>query len=357
MKNYLKYSLFVVIAFALSLTTNSCDDWTEPESVDLKNPKIEDLNPQLYADYLKDLRAYKERDHKVVLVSFDNPSDPTKQAERLTAIPDSVDFICLNNPKDLNPATQEEMIKIRTDKGTRSIYSINYDSFESIWDERVKENPELTEEEGLEYLGEQVDALIALCDKYQYDGILVDYTGRSLVSLTQPQLAVYNGRQQTLLNKIITWKEANKEKSLIFYGNVQYLVPQNMKVLNMCDYITVRSASSTNSDDLSLKAYLAVQAGIDAISGEIEESPVPTDRFLACAEFPQADDKDQIIGYWNTVTGDSKPLAAHGAAQWAMNASPDFIRSGLLILNIQNDYYNKTYGYVRDVIRIMNPNK
>ena len=27
------------------------------------------------------------------------------------------------------------------------------------------------------------------------------------------------------------------------------------------------------------------------------------------------------------------------------------------IMNVHNDYYNNTYGYVREVIRIMNPNK
>lgn len=358
MKKYFKYSLFVVIVFTLTLTTNSCEDWTELESVNLNNPTIEDVNPQLYEDYLKNLKAYKKRNHKAVIVSFDNPAtSPAKQAERLTAIPDSVDFVCLNNPKDLSSVTKEEMVKIRTDKGTRTIYSINYDSFEAIWDEKAKENPELTEEDALKYLEEQVDALIALCDQHQYDGILVDYTGRSLVSLTEPKLEQYNARQQVLLNKIKTWKESNKEKALIFYGNVQYLVPQNMNVLAMCNYIIIRSASSPNGDDLSLKAYLAVQAGIDVIPEEGGESPVPTDRFLACVELPQADDKDEIIGYWSTVTGGDKLLAAHGAAQWVMKESPDFARSGLYILNIQNDYYNDTYGNVRDVIRIMNPNK
>lgn len=359
MKNRFKYSVSSIFLLASVLTFSSCNDWTDPESLDMRSPSFEEQNPQLYADYIKDLKNYKTSDHKVTFVSFNNPLDaPTKQAERLTTIPDSVDFICLNNPDNLNPVSQEEMIKIR-EKGTRTVYNIDYASFETNWKEMVKANPELTEEDALRYIGERTDAMLALCDKYNYDGIVIDYTGRSLVSLPPNALAEYNGRQQHFLGKVMAWQDTHSSKTLVFYGNVQYLVPENMSMLSKYSYIMLKTAASTNPDDVALKAYLALQAGEDAASGiEGAVSPVPTDRFMVCVELPQADDKDKVKGYWNTVDASgNKMLAAQGAAQWITQQSVDYTRKGIFIMNIQNDYYNNTYGYVREVVRIMNPNK
>lgn len=87
-------------------------------------------------------------------------------------------------------------------------------------------------------------------------------------------------------------------------------------------------------------------------------NPVPVDRFIVCVELPQADDKDKVKGYWSTVDEKgNKLVAAPGAAQWMVEASPNYTRKGIFIMNVHNDYYNNTYGYVREVIRIMNPNK
>lgn len=359
MKNNLKYKLSGVMFLASALMITSCDDWTDVESLQLNTPTFEEQNPQLYADYLKDLNRYKSEEHKVTFVSFENPQGaPGKQAERLTAIPDSVDFICLNNPENIDPEVQAEMVKIR-EKGTRTVYSIDYSNIESVWKEKQKADPDLTEEDALAYIGECTVTLLALCDKYNFDGIVVDYTGRSLVSLPEATLAQYNGRQQEFFGKIMDWQSQHDSKTLAFYGNIQYLVPENMEMLSKYDYIMLKTTFSTNADDLALKAYLAIQAGIDAVSGEeAGMNPVPVDRFIACVELPQPDDKDKVKGYWNTVDeAGNKLIAAPGAARWMVEESPNYTRKGIFIMNIQNDYYNNTYGYVREVIRIMNPNK
>ena len=104
---------------------------------------------------------------------------------------------------------------------------------------------------------------------------------------------------------------------------------------------------------------MAFQAGIDAVGGtEGGVSPVPVDRFIVCVELPQADDKDKVKGYWSTVDEKgNKLVAAPGAARWMVEESPNYTRKGIFIMNVHNDYYNNTYGYVREVIRIMNPNK
>ena len=299
MKNNLKYRLSALLFLASALTITSCSDWTDVESLQLNTPTFEEQNPQLYADYLKDLNRYKSEEHKVTFVSFENPKgSPGKQAERLTVVPDSVDFICLNNP-EVSPEVQAEMVKIR-EKGTRTVYSIDYSSIENAWKEKVKAEPELTEEDALQYIGERTNEMLALCDKYNFDGVIADYTGRSLVSLPEAALKEYNDRQQKFFGEVMNWQGGTE-------GGV---------------------------------------------------NPVPADRFIVCVELPQADDKDKVKGYWSTVDEKgNKLVAAPGAARWMVEASPNYTRKGIFIMNVHNDYYNNTYGYVREVIRIMNPNK
>lgn len=252
MKNNLKYRLSALLFLASALTITSCSDWTDVESLQLNTPTFEEQNPQLYADYLKDLNRYKSEEHKVTFVSFENPKgSPGKQAERLTVVPDSVDFICLNNP-EVSPEVQAEMVKIR-EKGTRTVYSIDYSSIENAWKEKVKAEPELTEEDALQYIGERTNEMLALCDKYNFDGVIADYTGRSLVSLPEAALKEYNDRQQKFFGEVMNWQGNHDDKTLVFYGNVQYLVPENMDMLSKFDYIMLKTASSTNADDLALK--------------------------------------------------------------------------------------------------------
>ena len=65
-----------------------------------------------------------------------------------------------------------------------------------------------------------------------------------------------------------------------------------------------------------------------------------------------------IIGYWDTRDANgNKVLAAQVTAQWIVQTSPDYTCTGIFIINIQKDYYNNTYGTVRETIHIMNPNK
>ncbi len=357
MKKNLKYKLSALMFLASALAVTSCDDWTEVESLDIHTPSFEEQNPQLYEDYIKDLNRYKSEDHKITFVSFENTErTPSKQAEHLTAIPDSVDFICLNNPANVVPEIQSEMEQVRK-KGTRTVYIVDYKAIEDAWSEMLKGDKSLTEEDAKAYIEKCTTEQLAYCDKFNFDGIIADYVGHSLVSLTQEALAVYNGRQQAFFNTIMEWKNNHENKSLIFYGNVQFLVPENMSMLEKYDYIMLKTVLSTNGDDYALKAYWAIEAGKDAMTEENAVNPVPSDRFIVCVELPQADDKEKVKGYWSTLDANGeKIIAAEGAAKWIVQESTNFTRKGIFIMNVHNDYYNNTYGFVREVIRIMNPN-
>lgn len=355
MKNTFGYSgLCVAICMTMSLSFCSCEDWTDVESLDIHTPSLEEQNPQLYADYLKDLNIYKASEHKLTIVSVENVADPSKQAERLSALPDSIDYISLNNPDKLSGNMLDE-IRIVREKGTKVVYSIDFSKFEEEWKEMKKANPDLTEEEGRAYLDKRTGEMLALADNY--DGIIADYTGRSLVSLKGEELEVYTSRQTNFLNKLKEWKQAS-DKSLFFYTNVQYLTAENMGIIGLADYIILKTALSTNGDDLSVKALLAVQAGEDAKELYEGINPVPADRFIACVQLPQPDDKNQVVGYWNTVDSEgNKTLATQGAAWWNVQASTGFERKGMFVMNVQDDYYNNTFSSIREVISIMNPSK
>lgn len=364
MKTKLINRLFGAVLYTSVLSLPACTDWTEPESLTLHSSSLEEQNSQLYQDYLLDLKNYKASEHKVMIVSFDNPgNNPSKQAEHLTTLPDSIDFINLNNPDNLNEEIMLEMEQIKNDKGTKTLYTISHDAFETAWTAKLKEEggESLTEEDALKYLGDCTDKALELCEKYHYDGIIVEYTGRSLVSMTESVLAEYNARQQNFFNRIIEWKQKNEGKSLLLYGNVQYLVPENMNMLSNFNYIILKSLGSTNADDLSVKAYLTVQAGMDAVAGqEGAINPVPADRFVACVETPRPEDKEQTYGYWSTIDANGgKTLATYGAAQWVAANSTDFVRKGVYIQNAHNDYYDNAFVYqhIREAIQIMNPNK
>lgn len=356
-KILLNTGLCLALGMSVALSLSSCEDWTDVESLDINSPSLEEQNPQLYEDYLKDLNAYKASDHKIVMVSVENTLDPVKQAERLSVLPDSIDYVCLNNPDGLSVGAMEEIGKARR-KGIKVVYKIDFDELENNWKEMVKANPALAEEDALSYFSSSLKEQISLVDKYNYDGVVANYTGSSLVSMTPDRLDIYKNRQSTLLDVLKTLK-TKSQKSLIFYTNVQYLVPENLSFTSICDYVMLKTALSSNGDDMAVKALLAVQAGNDVKDDMYEGvNPVPNDRFIVCVQLPKAGDKDKIIGYWNTLdAAGNKVLAAQGAAWWCVQSSTDYVRKGVFVMDVQGDYYNNTFASIREVINIMNPSK
>lgn len=207
--------LCLALGMAASFSLSSCEDWTEVESLDIHTPSLEEQNPQLYEDYLKDLNAFKASDHHVLFVSFSNVANPVKQGERLTALPDSVDYISLNNPSEIGAGLLEEMNEVRR-KGTKIGYTFSYAQFEAEWDLMLEANPELTETERQEYFTKRTEEMLSLVDKYNYDGVIVDYVGRSLVSLKDEPLRTYIARQKGFFDIISTWKSRHTDKFLVF---------------------------------------------------------------------------------------------------------------------------------------------
>lgn len=354
--NILNSGLCLALGMAASFSLSSCEDWTEVESLDIHTPSLEEQNPQLYEDYLKDLNAFKASDHHVLFVSFSNVANPVKQGERLTALPDSVDYISLNNPSEIGAGLLEEMNEVRR-KGTKIGYTFSYAQFEAEWDLMLEANPELTETERQEYFTKRTEEMLSLVDKYNYDGVIVDYVGRSLVSLKDEPLRTYIARQKGFFDIISTWKSRHTDKFLVFYGNAQYIAPDNMGFLMNCSHIIVRTELSTGEGDLDVKIQLAEEAGKEVMHQYEGANLVPLDNMIVCVQMPKADDKNKTIGYWGTVESGNKVSAAVGAASWLWKPVTTYTRRGLLIMNVESDYYSTNYSFLKNVINIMNPNK
>lgn len=355
MKKYTVNHLLSTVLLGLMFT--SCSEWTEVESLEIKQQDIREVNAQLYQDYLQDLKTYKSSVHRELIVSFENQQGaPTKSAERLTSLPDSIDIVCLNHPELMTDDVKADMAALH-EKGTRLIYLVDYGMMETEWNLRVEQNSKLTEEDALSFISEQTNRLLGYCKQFDIDGIMVDYTGMSTVGMRTEALERYTNRQNMFINIIKEWKGANANRLLAFYGNVQYLIPANLSLLEMTDYLIVKTAMSPNGDDMMVKMLAAIQAGKDAQTEYEGHSPVPADRFMAAIQLPKDGDKDKVIGYWNTLNdAGQKVLATYAAAQWMRTEIGGLHRKGLFLLNVNNDYYNDTYAAVRQMIHMMNPN-
>lgn len=227
--NPLKRSIVAVIA---TMALFSCSDWTETESLNIKTPTLEEENPALYEAYISSLNEYKKSEHKVTIVKFDNKeTDPAGQGERITALPDSIDFVILNNADNLNAVTIDDMQKIRL-KGTHTLYSIDYSIIEKEY-EAMLENEETPEEDTkvqdentgeeemttdrfLEFCEQRMEYYLGLFSKYKYDGINVIYSGIDPLALSETEKSQLEARQQIFFGKIEAWKNTNVNATFIF---------------------------------------------------------------------------------------------------------------------------------------------
>lgn len=345
MKNSIKKGLFLPTLLAASaLLTTACSDWTDYESLEIKTPTMDE---GLRADYEANLKAYKAGEHKIVMTTFENAAGgPTRQAERLMVLPDSLDFIALNNPDNLHADYLDEIDEVRR-KGTRVGYVIDYATFDAEWSAMAKEDASLTEEQAPAYITERTEAMLALNDRYGYDGVIFTFNGRSMASMTEEALAQYTARQAAFFDALAAWRTAHPAAFFAYKGRAQYLVEASKTLLAECDYIILETTSANNISDLTIAAEAAVGCG-----------NVPADRFIITTETTRYDDEDGIYGYFGSIDASGEAQRSiQGGAVWVGQPSELFTRAGMLILNAQYDYYDNTpvYCHLREAIDIMNP--
>lgn len=114
----LTYSLLLV-TFVLPM---ACNDWNEPEPVNLGINSAKDQNPELWARYMQVLHNYKQSKHYLAYARFENaPEQSVNEGSYLRSLPDSLDIVTLSNPDKITDYDRED-IPLLQEKSTRVLY-------------------------------------------------------------------------------------------------------------------------------------------------------------------------------------------------------------------------------------------
>lgn len=323
------------VALGVLLLGGACSDWTEAESLDFRRPTPEEQDPAAYEARLAAIRAYKQQPHKVSMITVQGSTErPSLQNQHLTAMPDSVDFICMEQAAGLHPELVAEIAQVRETKGTRSLCVVDYTTIEEAWallEEARAEAGETagTEEEFAAYCTEQTRQQLACCDASGFDGVVVSYLGRRA---TEHDI---NG-QTAFMGAVSEWRSTHADRLMFMRGNTQNLLDDYKSLLQKSDYIIVLSEAFKTPAELTR----AVQRKLDS------DDNFPADRFILEVSLPTLEDPTQV------------GASAQVGAEWVITAEAGFTKCGLAFANARDDYFNaeRIYNNIRQAIRIMNSN-
>ena len=344
MKNKLKNKIATyAMLLGASLMAASCSSWTDVEGIEIKDPNIADQNPALYAKYLENLKAYKNSDHKATYVWFDNSEKtPFNRSQHLSELPDSLDVVALMYPTNLVEREVADMAKIRQEKGTKFIFTIDYDLIKMNYDimvaEKIKEDATFVPTEFGLVLVDTVKQLFHAADQYNFDGISIGYKGRSTIHMTEQEIIEYTRYEKTFIGMITDWHTRRPDRIIVFEGKPQNLL--NKSILNDCKLIILPATDATNEYLLTYNVAMAKVEG------------VPTDRFAVSVMTTSLDKTDTKTGYFSNGT-----RALTSAAQWSVSAHADFDVNGLGIYQVNTDYFNTdlVYKHSRNAISTLSP--
>ena len=352
MKN--KFKIATLLFFATSFTLGACSDWTDIEGIDIKQPNIQEQNPELYTKYLENLVLYKQSVHKITIASIDNKDTaPACRNEHLTDLPDSIDYICLNNILEVNAMNAAEVAEVHK-KGTKVVGLIDFDAIEARWKAILDEEantpaPEESEEGGeevvvdpaarfIDFCKTETAKQLAACDVLGLGGVELNFTGTYLNSIIgEEAVAAETMRQGAFFDLVNEWK-ASCGKTILFKGYPQNVIDK--QILSDCEFIIISAHSAKNYDEMS---YLVMMSYMDDI---------PADRYVMGVSTPYVNAAGIATGEFGDGT-----LSVIGAARWAILPVSGYVKAGISIDAIQQDYFNVTFVYpnAREAINIMNP--
>jgi hypothetical protein len=339
MKNKLIFKAILSV-FCVGLLFSACDDWTKTESIEIVSPTIDVQNPELYAKYLENLRAYKASDHKHVYVWFDNSTKPAvSRGQNMLALPDSVDFIALMHPNNLSDAEVSAMTELRETKAMKFIVSVDMTAYKAAYALLLENEMEVPVTQRFEnFFLEQMIIDLALVNKYNYDGICVGYEGKSLAHMTQAEKDEHLFTENLFFETIKDWYQNNQDKHFAFTGSPQYLVDKSI----LADFHTILLNGKTASSENTF-TFLLVETLVQ---------DVPQDRFGMMVVAPNINDPEQKVGYM--ANGE---LLLTGLTNWAPAPHNGIEMSSVAVYNVSWDYYNvsMSYKYTRNLIASINP--
>ena len=341
MKHIIKYIAYSTLC-AVVLLVSSCD--TDVEPVKINQSGIEHQNPELYKNYLAGIRAYKASNHKVMMAWFDNSQTvPFTQAQHINVVPDSVDYVVLTNPGMVTEQMMQEIAEVRSQKGTKVVFQISFDALKMAYETQKKAfmaKPENANKKFRDFNGFLVDTVntqLHFIDKYNYDGVIMDFNAKLTYYLTDAEKSEAIALENDFLGISKDWKERHKDKELIMMGRPQHVTDKSL-------FAQARYLVIPTQDEKSV-------SGVDYLVRRALVEGVPTDKFVVLANNKSIDETDTKTGYWG------KSLAMYGIAKYVASDHTGYTCAGMGLLSANVDYYNASFTYpnLRKVISIINP--
>ena len=343
MKSIFKINILLVSIALLA----GCSEWTTPESIEIEKNSIEQTNPELYAKYCDALKEYKASEHKIAYTTFLNsPEIAANGSEKISMIPDSVDFVQLMN-LEVSESHLEEIAAVREKKGTRFVFRFSVEECMAAYEAYIEqayadaEGTEPVVPSFEEFYAAEFQKVTAKVAEYGLDGFTFAFVGKNIEGMTEEQQAAYTTEHDAAFAPVKAWLSSNSSKVFFLEGNPQYVLDN--EVLNAASFYILQTRSCRSTGELGLY-------GINAYtSGKLPENA----KLLYAVETPSFIEEEYLVGQF--VLGEQIPLAADWIAKDA-----SFEKSGLAIWNVQRDYFNTdgmVYPNVRKAIKTMNPNE
>ena len=305
----------------------SCSDWTEIEAFTVEETNIKEQNPELYVKYLENLREYRKVDHQLVYAWFDNSVKQTySRVHHLSDIPDSIDVVALMYPDKLVKFEANEIEYIRREKGMKVIYSVDYDKIKQAYNDMVENSSEESVIPGFrQFLTDSLSYSLSLANKYKYDGISVNYVGKSPVYMTDAEKKEYRENETCFMSIVNDWSERNPDMSMVFVGKPENII-ENYYILDKCSTIFLKTEEAASANELSF---------------------IIADSYLP----------NYSLKYGAMGRIDNKNLKLQDFSQWANTYYSESGIKAIGIYNISPDYHTtgRSYNNVREAISILNP--
>ena len=359
----LKHIISQTLLLAVTVALSACDDWTEIRPLDTGSQRPDAATEAMYEAAVREFRA---SDHQLVLGRFDNSVKvPSLRPQHIDVLPDSIDMVILARPDSLCERELAEMQEMREAYATKYLCEVTYSYVEALWNEANAgeesdeetpgentdgETPAVGEENGNgeegstaeepqtdgfpAFCAEYVDYALGLCDKWGYDGVVVWFDAPSLDFVGEAERARLEARREAFLGPVARWREGHAAKLLLLGGSLDLL--DDRTLTDGCDYLLAdgRSASAMGS---AAEAFF-----------RLENAGFASDRILLAVSAPDALGAGGEFGSQSALTA---------TAEWLLEPSRTGRKGGMLIDNIQNDYFDTglIFRNTRKAIDILNP--
>lgn len=302
MKNFRIISLFAVL---LCIGFSSCSDWTEAENIEVTVRQPWEQDPALWEEYTAALRAYKQSEHFIVCARlFNSPDKAFSEQDFMRCLPDSLDFVMLENAANFSKFDREDMPVMRQ-KGTKVLYRVDCAAL----------GADLADEAKLNAL---LDKAVATVRTEGLDGF----------SFTADPLA-----PEAAAAAVAKLAGALSEgRLLVFEGNPLSLSAEDRARV---DYIILNTQRLEHVQDIKLQVLKA-----------IDYAKVPASQLLLAAEAnARINDEDR-----------TEFDAIEEMARCVIELGP---LSGMGVFDIGDDYYSSDMNFrmIRRAIQMLNPAK